>query len=97
MSTGQDVDRACEVGRRLRALAEVTGSLPRQLRELSADLQAYQGSLVAVADGNGSGDLDSSITAARFALSEATTAALALDRRIADAARHLAAVAADRA
>lgn len=83
MSTGQrGQDGVHEVARRLGALAEVAGCLPRQLRELSAELQACLG-------GDG---LDSSITAARFALSEAATAALTLDRRLTDAARHLSAI-----
>lgn len=93
MSTGQrDQDQAREVSNRLISLAELTSCLPRQLRELSAELQACQRS----AADNGArepGGLDNPITAARFALAEATTAALALDRRIADAARHMAAAA----
>lgn len=52
-----------------------------------AELQACLG---------GDDGLDSSITAARFALSEAATAALALDRRLADAAGHLATVMAEK-
>ncbi len=88
MSTGQrGRDQTLEVTRQLGALAEVTGCLPRQLRQLSAELQACLG---------GDDGLDSSITAARFALSEAATAALALDRRLADAAGHLATVMAEK-
>ncbi len=70
----------------------MTNNLPRELRELSAELSACQGG-----DRGGGGrergepGADYSILAARFALSEATTAALALDRRIADAVRHVAA------
>ncbi len=87
-------DALRQVGLALRALAEATSNLPRELRELSAELLACQGG-----DGAGGGvgvagerrgaGSDYSILAARFALSEATTAALALDRRIADAARHI--------
>lgn len=96
MSIGQrDQDQAYEVGRRLSALAELTSCLPRQLRELSAELQTYLGAVAADDGARGPEGVDNSITAARFALSEATTAALALDRRIADAARHVAAVTAD--
>lgn len=93
MSTGQrDQDQTREVSSRLWELAEVTSCLPRQLRELSAELQAWQ-SAAAFDDGTRDpGGPDNPITAARYALSEATTAALALDRRISDAARHMAAV-----
>lgn len=82
-----------QVGRALRALAEVTNGLPRELRELSAELLACQASdSGAVGPERRESAADYSILAARFALSEATTAALALDRRIADAARHIAAI-----
>ena len=92
-SAPQGADDALrQVGLALRALAEATSNLPRELRQLSAELLACQGG-----DGAGGGvagerrgaGSDYSILAARFALSEATTAALALDRRIADAARHI--------
>lgn len=84
MSTGQrGQDETLDVARQLGALAEVTGCLPRKLRELSAELQACL---------DGDHGRDSSITAARFALSEAATAALTLDRRVTDAARHLSTV-----
>lgn len=87
----QGADALQQVGRALQALAEVTSNLPRELRQLSAELSACQ-----AGDGGGAGREPrepgaDSILAARFALSEAITAALALDRRIADAARHVAA------
>jgi len=95
MSTGQrDQDQAREVSLRLSAMAEVSTCLPRQLRELSALLQACQRAVDADDGARAPDPLDNSIAAARFALSEATTAALTLDRRISDAARHVAAIAA---
>lgn len=84
-------DALRQVGLALRALAEATNNLPRELRELSAELSACQGSDSGGGRERGGPGIDDSILAARFALSEATTAALALDRRIADAARHVAA------
>ncbi|MEZ5411491.1 MAG: hypothetical protein R2761_25895 [Acidimicrobiales bacterium] len=79
-------DQACEIGRRLRALAGVTSCLPRQLRELSAELQACQGP----ADGQRrTDDVDGSIHSRPFRPVREAITALTLDRRITDAARHM--------
>jgi len=56
-------------------------------------LQAYRGAVASDGGARGAEGLNNLITAARFALAEATTAPWALNRGITDAARHVAAAA----